>query len=411
MVDNVKDSTARKLLAKLPDGIQIVDKNQKILHTAIVNKKTNKISLPSDWLGTGTNANTGGNTGTDTENPSAGVDYYAGSIANGEITERYLLYQRDETVDEEPAVTKTVTFLRDVGSRMNMVGDGLTFLIHLRKTKFDNGVKGEVTDIYLNYDPENIVKTGNYTTTSPHPAYVKTADFGVGKQISVPINGIGENLSGKNVKAPKLLLTFNADKTMSIESATGYDNDGDSTGATGANYDVVVDMIATYSVQTAMSQMPETVNFFTGSASGDIALSGTTDFLENTSDGIEITFDNYFFVNTNNNVRTNSNAVFNSLKIRIPKEKFVNGYKFNLSSFLQPKGTRMTEDIKSNTGMWTSNPNAYDYFYLLNNPYIEIKSAAIDLPSQITYSSTITSGPITNNYFVPTISKVTPYKN
>lgn len=411
MVDNVKDSTARNLLVKLPDGIQIVDKDQKVLHTAIVNKKTNKIALPSDWLGTGTNTNAGGNTGSDSGSPSAGVDYYAGSLAKGEITERYLLYQRDETVGEEPAVTKTVTFVRDVGSKMNMVGDGLTFLIHLRKTAFDNGVKGEVTDIYLNYDPANIVKAGSYTTTSPHPAYVKASDFGVGKQITIPINGIGENLSGKNTKAPKLLLTFNADKTMSIESATGYDNDGDSTGATGANYDVVVDMVATYSVQTAISQMPETVNFFTGSASGDIALSGTTDFLENAADGIEITLDDYFFVNTNNDVRTKSDTVFNSLKIRISKEKFVNGYKFSLLSFLQPKGTRMTLDIKNNIGNWTSNPNGYDYLYSLNNPYIEVKSAAIDLPSQIIYSSTITGGPITNSYFVPSISKITPYKN
>ncbi|GEO64765.1 hypothetical protein [Companilactobacillus nantensis] len=341
------------------------------------------------------------------DNPSAGVDYYAGSLANGEITERYLLYSGPS----DPTTVTKATLLRDVGSKMNMVGDGLTFFIHLKKTSFDKGTKGDSTDIQLNYDPANIVKDGYFTTTSPYPIYIKAGDFGVGKQVTVPINGIGENLSGKNVKVPKLLLTFNDDKTIEIETIIGYDNDGDSAGATGANYDVVVDTIATFSVQPAVAQIPETVNFFTGSANGEISLSGALDFLENSLDGIEITFDEYF-TNSIGSTRIPALNALSTRSVRIPKEKLINGFRFDLTGYFNPIGTKLTYTVKTNTGLWQDGANYFDYLSTPADAYIEISKASINIPIKLGVSNTISGSPINyNSSWIPTISKITPYKN
>ncbi|HCD07645.1 MAG TPA: hypothetical protein DEQ50_05165 [Lactobacillus sp.] len=240
---------------------------------------------------------TGGNTGDGTtpDVPTAGADYYAGSLADGEITERYLLYQRDESVAEQTG-SQTVTLLRDVGSTFNMAGDGATFLIHLQRTAMTKGAKGAVTDIELNYDPNNVVKDGYFTTTSPYPVYTKSADLATKKTLAVPINGIGEKLSGKNVKAPQLNILFNGNGTLTFESVTGYDNDGDSAGATGANYEVVVDAIATFSTQPAVAQLPSSVKLYTGEAEGDIALSGISDNYENAMDGIKVYLTKYMYI-------------------------------------------------------------------------------------------------------------------
>lgn len=345
--------------------------------------------------------------GTDPNHPTAGADYYAGSLADGEITERYLLYQRDESVAEQTG-SQTVTLLRDVGSTFNMAGDGATFLIHLQRTAMTKGAKGAVTDIELNYDTKNVAKNGYFTTTSPYPAYIRASDLGTKKMLSIPIIGIGESLSGKNVKAPQLNVTFNGDGTMTFESVTGYDNDGNSAGATGANYDVVVDVIATFSTQKAVAQMPPSVNFFSGSSSGQIALAGASDFLENTMDGIEITFDDKFY--NGSTKRTSSFDILKKTSVRISKEYLINGFKFNLTNILKPVGTKFSYESK-NGSVWTAYANNDTYLSIPLDGYIEIGTASINDPAKLRTSFSANSDPYSNIYYLPTIKKITPYKD
>lgn len=317
------------LVAQAVMGAKVKDKDGNT-KTVKPTGDDNLLDLTDIVAGGSTGGNTGG--GTDPNHPTAGADYYAGSLADGEITGRYLLYQRDETVAETTA-SKTVTLLRDVGSKFNMTGDGATFLIHIQKTVMTKGAKGAVTDIELNYDPKNVAKNGYFTTTSPYPIYIKASDLGTKKMLSIPINGIGESLSGKNVKVPQLNVTFNGDGTITYESVTGYDNDGNPAGATGANYDVVVDVIATFSVQPAVAQLPDGTILFSGLSYGPATLSGSTSFFENVGSGIEIETDGYiYFCRADSSGKTDelfrtpvSNVGNFPTKFNIAKEMLING--------------------------------------------------------------------------------------
>lgn len=363
-----------------------------------------------------------GGTDIDKEHPSAGANYYAGSLADGEITERYLLYQRDESVAEQTG-SQTVTLLRDVGTKFNMAGDGATFLIHLQKTAMTKGAKGAVTDIELNYDPKNVAKNGYFTTTSPYPVYTKSADLATKKTLAIPINGIGENLSGKNVKAPQLNILFNGDGTMTFESVTGYDNDGDSTGVTGANYEVVVDAIATFSVQAAVAQLPASVELFNGSAAGDIALSGISKFFESGMDGIEITFDDYGYILgimpngifPSGLIRSKVDGLSNA-KIRIPKEFLMVNYNFDFSNQLKPTSDEVIiEDRSTSSSTWgpESKPGYKYYFSSFLSTLTKIDSSSININFQFYIKGSYhgNSGAKSNYAFTVNAVKVTPYKD
>ncbi|KRK78748.1 hypothetical protein [Companilactobacillus nodensis] len=302
------------------------------------------------------NGSGGGNTdtGDSGDHPSAGVDYYPGSLVNGEITERYLLWKGPS----DPSTVTSATLLRDVGSKMNMVGDGITFLVHLQKTAFTAGEKGDVTDLPLNYDTANILKDGYFTTTSPYPIYIKASDMVVDKQVSIPINGIGEGLSGKNVKAPRLLLTFNADKTISIETLLGYDNDGESSGATGANYEVIVDKIATFSTQKSVIPLPD-MSLFDGSATGDVVFNGVTNFFENIKNGISITFSDYIVISLENGMpycRFKASDIQFPKSIKVNKIDLINGNTVDLSKQLVDLSTVKSFNTTDN---WTSDGSSY----------------------------------------------------
>lgn len=269
--------------------------------------------------------------------PSTGVDYFAGSLKDGEITGQYLLYQRDEKLVENPTKPKTITLLRDVGTKFNMAGDGATFLLHLQRTVMNAGVKGDVSDIELNYDVKNSVKEGYFTTTSVYPFYIKASDLATTAELDIPINGIGENINGRNFLEPHLKIKFNGDGTMTYTSITGYDNDGNVSGATGVNYDAVIDVIATFSTQPSVIQIPQSVNFFTG-LSINPELSGVSNFYENALDGLEVTLDDFVYILASNAVEgTNTSTTripLDNLKvpkvIRIPKNRLIIGNKINL---------------------------------------------------------------------------------
>ncbi|HCD08242.1 MAG TPA: hypothetical protein DEQ50_08315 [Lactobacillus sp.] len=259
-------------------GFKTIDKDGNV--TSILPDSDSLVTLPGEW-----NNNTGGST--DPDHPAAGVDIYPGSLANGEITERYCLWQGES----KPTGVTNVRFNQDVGSKMDRVGEGLTYIFHIQKTSINKGIKGKITNISFNYDSNNVSKDGFFTTTSPVPAYIKAKNFKVDEEQVITFNGAGENLTTiKNHQSPGIGFTFKSDKSMDIRPIQGFDNDGAADGITGYTYDVIVEIIANYSTQDAVQQLPETINFFSGDISSTtnsaITLIGTDDFYENTSNGL-----------------------------------------------------------------------------------------------------------------------------
>ena len=357
----------------------------------------------------GSSGTGGGDNPENPDNPSAGADYYAGSLADGEITERYLLYQRDESVAEQTE-SQTVTLLRDVGTRFNMAGDGATFLIHLQKTVMTKGAKGAVTDIELNYDPNNVAKDGYFTTTSPYPVYIKSADLATKKTLSIPINGIGESLSGKNVKAPQLNVTFNGNGTMTFESVTGYDNDGNSAGATGANYEVVVDVIATFSTQKAVAQFPESIKLFSGSTRTDksniLTLDGASDYYENVSDGLLINLKKYAYTlydNQEHGYRISNDDIGILANYVIPKEKLIVGNKIPFQSHNTITDNKSVPVERYSSGTWKSDGTATLHVPSQAYVLIEKNKITVQFVFQINFGSNY------HNAFLD-IQSITPYR-
>lgn len=397
-------------------GLVYTGSDRKI-HTILPNENTGLMDLDGLNIGGGTTVNPG--------NPDTGEsdedNYYAGSLANGEITDRDILW--NGTSDPDKATVATL--VKDPGSKFNMIGEGVMITAHLRKTIMTAGVKGAVSYMPIAYDPTNIAKSGYYISTSSYPAYVLASHFLIGKKLNIPFNGIGEHINGKNVKAPMLHLTFNEDKTLTIENETGYDNDGNAAGATGVNYDVIVDAISTYSTQTAVSQLPTTINLFVGQSSGEIMLSGISDYFENGMDGIEITFDDWMTgigVSGLSLLMPIKCKQFNIPdKIRISKDELINGYKLDLSRMYNLNATyqdtsvnhNLTDEVAHRMTYYESDHketfNSTAYFVDFKTAYIEIEKGAINVVSALNVSpgSYDVNG---THPFSLRIDKVVPYK-
>ena len=393
-------------------GFKTIDKDGNV--TVIPPDSDSLVTLPGEW-------NSGGSDGdSDPDHPSAGVDIYPGSLANGEITERYCLWQGAS----DPTQTTNVAFNEDVGSKMDKVGEGLTFLLYIQRTAINKGLKGDVVKIPFNYDPNNISKDGYYTTTAPVPSYIKAKNFEVDKEQVITYNGIGENLTTiKNHQSPGLGFTFKSDKTMDIRPIQGFDNDGAADGISGYTYDVIVEVIANYSTQTAVQQLPETINFFTGLGNGDIALSGVSNFYENTTSGIQITRDISAKVHDIDSYPVDFNGNFPTyadipMTLCIPKEYLVIGYKYPIPTDKLPlvntetgqparteenNKTAFDPDTVSSTGI---------YLRGLKNAYIEILSGKVNFTFVLVTGSWIYNGNPKrwrNTEYSMLLNKITPY--
>lgn len=319
-------------------GFKTIDKDGNV--TSILPDSDSLVTLPGEW-----NNNTGGST--DPDHPAAGVDIYPGSLANGEITERYCLWQGTS----DPTKVTNITFSQDVGSKMDKVGEGLTFLLHIQRTAINKGIKGEMTEIPFNYDPNNIAKEGYYTTTASVPSYVRANNFEVDKEQIITYNGIGEDLKTiKNHQSPGIGFTFKADKTMDIRPIQGFDNDGAADGITGYTYDVIVEVIANYSTQNAVQQLPPSINLFTGSAIHEIVLSGASDFFENTMNGIKVTLNDHFQTSDDASSYGYSIDSFGiSKEVKVPKELLIIGYKYKINS---KRLVGYQKTLKKSFGVW-----------------------------------------------------------
>ncbi|GEO64477.1 phage tail protein [Companilactobacillus nantensis] len=393
-------------------GFKTIDKDGNV--TSILPDSDSLVTLPGEW-----NNNTGGST--DPDHPAAGVDIYPGSLANGEITERHCLWQGNS----DPTQITNVSFSQDVGAKMDRVGEGLTFLLYIQRTAINKGLKGDAVKLPFNYDPNNLAKEGYYTTTAPVPSYIRAKSFEVDKEQVVTYNGIGENLTTiKNHQSPGVGFTFKADKTMDIRPIQGFDNDGAADGITGYTYDVVVEVIADYSIQTAVQQLPASINFFTGSASGDIALSGVSDFFENSMDGIEITMEDYMYIRSSPSgtlqERTLATNIVESPIIRIPKDKLIQGINNNMSfklkviasetGKLQPPISTDNNKLGASGVNWQVNGSTSYYFlgFDISKLIINKASISINVVPNLKYSvGSLWQGSTWSWNAV----KVSPYKN
>jgi len=355
----------------------------------------------------GGDGNSGGGT---TNTQSAGADYYAGSLADGEISQRKLEWSGTDNLSGT-----TVTFNDDPGTKFNGLFEGITIYGHMQKVAITKGVIGSTVNMRINYDKQNNVKAGYFTTMAPYPIYVKAESLAVGKKLEIPIAGIGEGLSGKNVKATKLYLTFNANKTMTIGHDMGYDNDGDSAGATGANYQFIVDTIASFSTQKAVSQLPTAINLFSGSARGTIPLAGLTEYFENSMDGIYVYFDDLI---TNYQAGSSSNGTFRVDGIGQPggiiikKEDLIVGNKIPIR--FNSVGTKIIKyNTSPSTSLWEEDTYGPYYVGEVNDAYILIGEGNITY-NMTFFAETKKSG---NSYvdrsiqYVQNINRVTTFKN
>lgn len=290
---NVIDNGARNRTNMMPVGIKVIDDKGNVAYTAKTDLDTNYISLESKWFGSSSNntgGGTGGNTGGGSTGGNTGGNYHDDSLADGEITQRNFEWGGTD----DPTKSNTITFKDAQGSKFNGNYDGIQLLGHIQKMVITNGVVGTVTDLPLNFDAKNVVKSGCYTTSASYPIYINNSSINVGSVASVPIIGIGENLGGKNVKAPSISLTLNADMTLTLTHDKGYNNDGASP-ATGVEYQFIVDTISTYSVQKPVSQLPVNMTLANGEFMDDVTLSGVGPFFENIDNGLEIDVDPYAY--------------------------------------------------------------------------------------------------------------------
>ncbi|GAB5055874.1 hypothetical protein COSHB9_02610 [Companilactobacillus alimentarius] len=423
---NVIDNGARNRTNMMPVGIKVIDDKGNVAYTAKTDLGTNYISLESKWFGSSSNktgGSTGGNTGDGdsggTNPTAAGANYYAGSLANGEITQRNFEWGGTD----DPTKSNTITFKDAQGSKFNGNYDGIQLLGHIQKTVVTNGVAGTVTDLPLNCDVNNVVKSGCYTTLASYPIYINNSSINVGSAAFVPIIGIGENLGGKNVKAPSISLTLNANMTLTLTHDKGYSNDGASP-ATGVEYQFIVDTISTYSVQNAVSQLPSTVNLFTGSSVGNVLLTGPSTYHENAEDGYLITLSNQTLAAPNSSfggvysiplgddqVRMDLSSI--GLKgIKVPKEELIMNNSFDVSDQLSQYVGKVVQGQYNSSGSWINiNPNYSFSIVSFEGSSIKIlpnENINLSLTVHVTEKS---SNNVDNAKFSIPVIRVNTYKN
>lgn len=348
----------------------------------------------------------GGDNPENPDNPSAGADYYAGSLGDGEITERNLEWSGTD----DPTKDLTVTFKDDPGSNPFGQYSGLTILGHIQKTVMTSGTKGAISNLELNYDPSNATKDGYFTTTSPYPIYISQSDIASGQELDVPINGIGEGLEGDNTKPAMIHLKYNSDKTMTISHEEGYVNDGSSAGATGANYSFVVEIVATFSTQKAVAQFPESIKLFSGSTRTDkaniLTLDGASDYYENVSDGLLINLKKYAYTlydNQEHGYRISNDDIGILANYVIPKEKLIVGNKIPFQSHNTITDNKRVPTEKYSSGTWESDSAATLHVPSQAYVLIEKNKITVQFVFQINFRSNY------KNAFLD-IQSITPYR-
>lgn len=245
------------------------------------------------------NPDSGGSIIPDGTDTSGGINIIPGSLSDGSLTQRNLEWSGTTSTTE----ATSITFLNDVGLNLNQVGDGLQFWGHMQRIKVTDGVKAAADTIPLNFDSKNNKMGGYYTTTSPIPFSINRNQLPVGRKVTITLNGVGEGLDDiVDHVSPTISFTFNQDKTLTVLPTEGHDLDAgtkDDTGSVkknGSIYTFVVDKINNYSVQAPVSQLPSTLNLFTGLTEDFAELSSVNSYFDNINGMLEVTIDDYLYL-------------------------------------------------------------------------------------------------------------------
>lgn len=417
---NVIDNGARNRTNMMPVGIKIIDDKGDVAHTAKTDLGTNYISLESKWFGSSSNNTGGGNTGGNSDttpagtDTSGGVNIIPGSLDDGSITSRRLEWSGTTSTTE----ATNITFMNDVGLNLNQVGDGLQFWGHMQRIKVTDGVKADADIVPLNFDPKNVKKNDYYTTTSPIPFSISRDKLPTAKKVTITLNGVGEGLDNiVDHVSPTISFTFNQDKTLTVLPTEGHDLDAgtkDDTGTVktnGAFYTFVLDYINNYSIQDPIAQLSPSVNLFSGSASGEIALSGANEFFDNVMDGLEITFDPLLHTNIvdkdKKEVSYNLTDIGVPTSIKVPKAKLIENFEFNGFDKLTPTVLAVKNPIHQTPGYLQFLGYSANTIKILKNA-ITVNIAVKTSQSSLNNLNDSSYGKVNYTFLV---TKITPYKN
>ena len=256
----------------------------------IIGPDENGQAILSGISGGDDGGNTGG--GTDPDHPTAGADYYPGSVYDGTISGRTLLYSGATLTTGKT----NIVFPDSVGVGLRLLGDGLQLRISIVKTLITRGVVGDTSTLPVVYDIQNKKVAGKFVTTSPIPISNKKEDLLTGNELVSPLNGIGDGEQAAEIKAPELHVQYDS-KTNSINvwNVQGYVLDNLSDTKTGSLYDIQVTLVNNFYVQGSVAQLPADMNLFTGDIDGKIDLTGVTGNFDNVGDGIEVEIEPYLY--------------------------------------------------------------------------------------------------------------------
>lgn len=194
----VVDSYARRILAQMPDKIEIIDDDGNVTHQAVANGKTNTIRMYSAWGG-GSGGSTGGDTGGTTTNPgheTVGDDVYPGDVNEGEVTKRFKLWQGPSNTNADT----TVTFNQDLGENLNGLGDGLQAQLSMVETPYFDGKATKSKKIQITNGESGLNK---FSTTAPIPISLKKGRLASKDSLRVELSGnaVDEIIYSSDIKS------------------------------------------------------------------------------------------------------------------------------------------------------------------------------------------------------------------
>jgi len=349
----------------------------------------------------------GGGSGgsTDPDNPNEnGANYVPGLLSDGSLTGRKLEWLGTT----QSSGTTTAKFNDDLGTKLNLAGDGLQFVPYMEKNLFTRGVMGATSKVPLVYSKDNTPVKGSYVTTQYLPISINKKDLVDGNEVVVIFDGIGENdSSATELTSPELHFKYNSgSNSVGISQVSGYAYDNLTSTKTGEFYSLGISMINTFYTQKPVAQFPSTVQLFSGNANGPIVLSGVDNYYSNVPNGIEVTFDDHI-VDIDPKYSTNTHPyAFGLLQtIRIPKEALVIGSKY----YFDVKGSvAFAKDDHSNLSEvpYYTTKSGKNYLRSIEDSYAEIKSGQITVHLTFTYGENLSVG---WNSMQANVAKVTPY--
>lgn len=398
---NVIDNGARNRTNMMPVGIKIVDDKGNTVHAAKTDLATNYISLESKWFGSSSS-----NNGGDPDHPTAGADYYPGSVYDGTVSGRTLLYSGVTSTTDKT----NIVFPESIGTGLRLLGDGIQLRIIMYKTLITRGVKGSTSIIPIVYDIKNQKVAGKFVTTSPVPISNKKEDLITESELINPLNGVGEGDNSTEIKAPELHVQYDS-KTNSINiwNVQGYALDNLSDTKTGSLYDVQVTLINDFYVQDPVAQLPANMNLFNGDTDGDVKLTGINTFFDNARTFVKVILDDYIYLDSSDSTSIYAQRIaLSTLGIPssylIDKQDLISG---NLVSMNLP-GTKVFDTSWDHTGYpyrisierktktdstWSSTYDASTEAITVteNNSFIKIGNGTLNATLSIDFSTSANS--------------------